>query len=532
MKRLIIVSCLVFALAPGAAFAAPLIDVTTNLAPVVGAGSSALSGVFGCSPGGGALTGAAAGILNHFDSAVGSVAGGVIGGDASAVPVTNSHFAPTDQNTKQVATKQCIIHPLVASLKQALIAALTQSIINWINSGFEGGPSFVTNLSQFLGQIADNTSLDFIKGSQLDLICSPFRPQIRIALALRDVPFRQSIQCSLGQVTDNIEGFLNGDFSQGGWAAWFSIATEIQNNPYGAYLMARDEHDNEVAAAVALKQSELYMNNGFNNKTQCVGVTEGATDSAGTPIDTSTQEGCTQAGGHNDTVTPGITIKDQLSHTLDISLDQLNVATEINQIINALLNQLASKALTALDGIRGLSSNSSASAASASQQTGGTGSYLDQLVNTSGGQSISAARDVLMMSLATSATLESEYQVVVTSTLTILEQEKATLTACPAGDATGAVTLDSIVAKTSTLQKSFAVSTSTGASLTAIAVSASTAATAEALNAAGAQYDAITQSGVMQTATSVGLATGAHDAEQSALDTLTSPTGGQCPVLL
>ncbi len=67
--------------------------------------------------------------------------------------------APTEASTGALQTKECVLDGLVVSIREALIAALTQSIINWINNGFEGGPAFVTNLNGFLGTVADQTSL-------------------------------------------------------------------------------------------------------------------------------------------------------------------------------------------------------------------------------------------------------------------------------------------------------------------------------------------------------------------------------------
>ena len=53
----------------------------------------------------------------------------------------------------------------------------------WVNKGFEGNPAYVTDPMQFFTKIADNIAGEFIRGSELGFLCSPFQAKIRIALA-------------------------------------------------------------------------------------------------------------------------------------------------------------------------------------------------------------------------------------------------------------------------------------------------------------------------------------------------------------
>src|SRR3989344_8169001 len=121
----------------------------------------------------------------------------------------------------------------------------------WVRSGFEGNPAYVTDPLQFFTKIADNIAGEFIKGSELGFLCSPFQAKIRLALARRHTQQRR-FQCTLTQVVGNIEGFLN-NFSQGGWDAWFVMTQNDVNNPYGAFLEAQIEMDARIAQALGIE---------------------------------------------------------------------------------------------------------------------------------------------------------------------------------------------------------------------------------------------------------------------------------------
>ena len=122
---------------------------------------------------------------------------------------------------------------------QIAIQRIVASTVEWANTGFEGNPAYVTDPKQYFSDLSDGIAGEFILGSDLSFLCSPFQTQIRLALRqsyVRPNPF----QCTLTQVVGNIENFY-GDFSQGGWDAWFSMTQNPTNNPYGAYLEAKIE---------------------------------------------------------------------------------------------------------------------------------------------------------------------------------------------------------------------------------------------------------------------------------------------------
>lgn len=436
------------------------------------------------------------------------------------VPVEeDKRLTDIQKSQKAIETKECILDGLTVAIREALIATITQSIIDWINNGFEGAPAFVTDLKGFLGDIADNIALDFILGEELGFLCSPFQLNVRLALSTKQRSFQQDIQCSLGDVTDNIQGFLSGDFSQGGWPAWFKLSLETQNNPYGAYFLASAELEGRQSAAVNRELKKLDWGEGFRDKGTC----DNAVGNNVTPPTTEAE--CEAIGGDWSVTTNGSVINSTLAKWMGLGADQLALADEIDEIIGALLQQLAQKALTSLDGLRGLSSNSSSSSVNGV-------SYLDQLTQTTGGSATAAAKDVLLLEIEGSIIAENEYQDVLADTLVILGQEKTLLSSCLIGVETGTgVSLATVGMKTQQYKNALATATSTAAQLATVYQRAQVAATAPALNAAGAQYDALAQSGALQTSTSLDLAIAARNQEQSILDALVTAGGSLCTPL-
>src|SRR3989344_1557050 len=73
-------------------------------------------------------------------------------------------------------------------------------------------PSF----NKFFNNVGDQAAGEFIRGTGLAFLCSPFQMQIRIAVA-QSYARRGAASCTLTGVIKNINSFMNGNFSQGGW---------------------------------------------------------------------------------------------------------------------------------------------------------------------------------------------------------------------------------------------------------------------------------------------------------------------------
>ena len=471
MKKFFIIFPLAIALITPAAPAHAFLGSSCGAASVVqGAVSQAVEGVAG----------------KIGNSIAGGVAGGVVGGVAGGeVPVKDDKIRNNTKkirdNTNTLVAKECIGDPLAFALKEGIIAAITQSIVYWINSGFEGGPSFVTNFEGFLGEIADNVSLDFIRGSELGFICSPFQLDIRAALAINlQQSFRHRASCTLGDITRNAEAFLGGDFSQGGWPAWFRIHIDSQNNPFGAYAIATAELDARIRARQDAGRWEVTVGGGFFSKKQCT------TDANG-------REFC-------QIITPGAQINAQLAQVLGSGFRQLELADEIDEIVNALIAQLSQQALTGLDGLRGLSNRSSSSSQRYTDSEGQAvqGSYLEALVNDTDGNSVESAKQILMINIESALDMEDAYQGALEGAIAALQAADGEAYSCllafsPEAGAGSANRAALIVSYKNTLDASRA----TTDTLLNVRDEAARAATIPALNGAADAYDGVIASGVI-----------------------------------
>ncbi|MBI2674011.1 MAG: hypothetical protein HYX23_01890 [Candidatus Zambryskibacteria bacterium] len=203
----------------------------------------------------------------------------------------------------------------------------------WINNGFEGNPAYVTDPLQFFTKIADNIAGEFIQGSELGFLCSPFQAKIRIALAQYHTRRRQ-FQCTLTQVVANIENFYD-DFSQGGWDAWFVMTQNDINNPYGAFLETKIELDERIAQALGLQNLRLSWDSGFLGWSECIRE------------DPDTGE-CLERGP---TKTPGKVIEDQLENVLGSGVRQLELADEFDELVAALFSQLLKQIFSSGQGL-------------------------------------------------------------------------------------------------------------------------------------------------------------------------------------
>lgn len=236
--------------------------------------------------------------------------------------------------------KEYVLDPLAWMAAQAMVRSISQSTINWINSGFQGSPAYVTDLDGFLTDIVDRTVGNFIYGTSLSFLCSPFQLQIRLALATQYGSFRDRTMCRLTGIVSNIENFLNGSFSSGGWNGWFQLVT--RDNTYNRYLDASAQLSVQILGRQFGQLTQLSWGRGFFGWTRC---------SAADPNNQNSPKKCT-------VVTPGSAIQDNLSKVLGLPLDKLGVADEINEILSALVMQLVSQVFGGGGGLQGASSYS------------------------------------------------------------------------------------------------------------------------------------------------------------------------------
>ena len=241
-----------------------------------------------------------------------------------------SNFTVNATNT----TKECLLDGIVVLIREVMIAAVTRSIVNWINSGFNGNPAFVDDLGGFLLGVGDEAAGEFLRASGLGFVCEPFRANIQFSLSVRYFSEERDV-CTLTDIINNIDGFFN-DFNQGGWSGWFSLTTQKTNNPYGGFLDASSKLSARIVNAKGEQIKLLDFGEGFLSFEECESVDD---------------EGL----GQEDVchiATPGSVINEQLNFQLGSGQRQLELADEIDEIIGALFSQLVQQVLTGSGGLR------------------------------------------------------------------------------------------------------------------------------------------------------------------------------------
>ena len=323
--------------------------------------------------------------------------------DASITGISNS------VNLWMQRIKEYVLDGLAWHIAKIMVQQITASTVQWINSGFSGSPSFLTNPEGYFANVGDQITGDFIaRTGALSALCSPFNLDIRLALALNQAGYTKSGQytCTLNSIISNvknssingmsIDGFINGDFKQGGWQAFIAMG-QAQNNETGVYLQAQSDLLQRIGVRQGTINQSLIQGSGFLSWDDCNNIS--TTDVANIQDDAVLTDTSALYGSGNQTVilnpgtatggqqsiqkkvdnkgnvtyqqceskTPGSVINAQLEKQLGSGVDQLNIAGSINQIVDALLAQLVSQILNG--GLTGASSRPS----------GVTQSYVEQL---------------------------------------------------------------------------------------------------------------------------------------------------------
>lgn len=245
--------------------------------------------------------------------------------------------------------KDFVLDGIAWQIGNMMIQKLTAQTVNWINSGFEGNPAYVTDPDQFFLDIGDNVASKVLSGTALNKLCTPFRAQVRLTLVKNYLQETSGeyYSCTLGQIEQNYENFIN-DFEQGGWDSWFQITQNSQNNPYGAYYQAKNSLEVQVQSAISNKQKQLDWGGGFLSYEKCDKNAPGYIAER-TVSGVKIPEKCTK----KEIVTPGSVINDQLKKAIGSGADRLNVSNSINQIVGALMTQMITRVVGGGGGLRG-----------------------------------------------------------------------------------------------------------------------------------------------------------------------------------
>lgn len=228
-------------------------------------------------------------------------------------------------------------------IANAAVHYITQSTINWINSGFEGSPTFIQNPEQFFMDAADTEAGGLIDELGLGFMCTGAAPRVRIAL-VNDYntrtggaeAYRRKSQCTLTNTINNVER-VSESLSKGQLGDFVQL-TQAQNRANGQFLLAQDELNRRINVKNNTLNFELRNSDFFPfKKCQTLPTGNGG----------QTKKVC-------NTYTPGTVINDELNNVFDAKYKRLSIADEFDEVISALINQLIRTALDqSLDPVEG-----------------------------------------------------------------------------------------------------------------------------------------------------------------------------------
>jgi siroheme synthase (precorrin-2 oxidase/ferrochelatase) len=266
--------------------------------------------------------------------------------DLAVSVAEKAYSAITSFASSYLQLKESTLDGIAWVLAKKLISMMTASIVDWINTGFKGSPSFVQDLGGFLTDVGDKAFGEYIKqlGGPLSFLCSPFQLDVRIALSLKYVKLRSNDQtsCTLTGALANMEDFIDGSFGDDGfgsedWDTWFKISSNPTSyTALGSLIQAETDASIKITNSKGEQKSLLDFGQGFFSSKVCTKVEN--------------KEHCYVS-------TPGNVISEALNFQLSSGGRSLIAADEINEIIGALLGQISQKALTGAKGLLGLSKN-------------------------------------------------------------------------------------------------------------------------------------------------------------------------------
>ena len=247
----------------------------------------------------------------------------------------------------------CILVPAAIKFAKSMLQNITGNIIDWINGGFHGKPLFVKDLNGLIQDTTDQAIGSFIENDlKAGFLCNSFSFQVKIQLAQTYLPYRQRSACTLKQITNNVNGFIDSNNS-GGWDNWLEVTTVPQNNVYGATILAQDELSRQILNRVGIKKDTLSWGKGFMGVDVCLEAADGVTKSL-KDIDANNPMECKKRDAH----TPGAVVESQLENALGSSVRELELANDMNAILGALSNQLIAQVVKGGVGLLGTKTKS------------------------------------------------------------------------------------------------------------------------------------------------------------------------------
>lgn len=246
--------------------------------------------------------------------------------------------------TWQALIKDCILDAIAWAAINFILQQMLHAVAVWIESGFEGGPAFITDPEGFFTDMADIIAGEMIFGDDLRVLCSPFQLQLQLNVLLRlfGPPAKERNYCRLSDVVTNVSNFLEGSFEDGGWPAWFTVSVTPNQNLWDAMIGAETSIGFRISSRTGTIDRELGDSRFF-----------GIRDKIGKYV------------------APGKFVQESANKAFFAGQERLQVADEIDEVVSAIIGLIINEVLGP-GGLLGLGE---------AKDTGGgvRASYLDRL---------------------------------------------------------------------------------------------------------------------------------------------------------
>ncbi len=209
-------------------------------------------------------------------------------GDVGTNPVGDASSAITAVETTGIAVSEAsqlalklkdvaieVGKQLLKAVAKRVLAEMTKSIINWINSGFHGSPLFLENPQSFFNDIAKSELKTIVDMFGYDLLRYPFGKQFALnAINSYKSQLATNAQYTLSTVMNSAQLRLyQNNFNYGGWNG-FLINTQYPQNNYLGFNMLATEYlasrvQGTVQNAAGKVQSLLQQGSGFLSPQTC-----------------------------------------------------------------------------------------------------------------------------------------------------------------------------------------------------------------------------------------------------------------------
>ncbi|MDO8593388.1 MAG: hypothetical protein Q7R59_00620 [bacterium] len=241
-----------------------------------------------------------------------------------------------------------ILQPLAFVMSGNLMKLMTASVLAFVVGAANGtgAPQFVQNLNGNLQRVGDMRANAFFMQFGRN-VNSPFAAAITSSLRANylqntsSAGFFAANRCPFYS-SPNANGFLAGNWSRGGTAAWFAVTTQPACNPYAFYQASQSQLASIIGSAVSARLAELNWGQGFmswcgaNDASAPVSEEEFPVAGGINPGDA-----CTNADGTPGTIkTPGSTIKATLDKVLGGTQDKLAQMGQLANEVGAILGDV------------------------------------------------------------------------------------------------------------------------------------------------------------------------------------------------